>query len=66
MTAPLEPLADIEEVAAYLGIPTSTIYNWRHLGKGPRAFKVGKHLRYRWSDINSWLDEQAEGYIPRA
>ncbi|HLT09233.1 MAG TPA: helix-turn-helix domain-containing protein [Micromonosporaceae bacterium] len=53
------PLATAEEVAAYLGVPVRTLYQWRLRGTGPRASKVGRHLRYRWSEVERWLDEQA-------
>lgn len=52
------PLASIEDVSAYLGIPIASLYQWRYLNKGPRAAKVGRHLRYRWADVNEWLDKQ--------
>lgn len=54
-----KPLATPEQVSEYLGVPVHTLYQWRHRGVGPRASKVGKHLRYRWSDIETYLDEQA-------
>jgi len=50
-----------EEVAEYLGVPVPTLYQWRHRGVGPRASKVGKHLRYRWADVEAYLDESAAG-----
>lgn len=55
------PLAAIEEVSEYLGIPVKTLYQWRHRGIGPRASKVGRHLRYRWDDVEKWVDQQAGG-----
>lgn len=54
------PLAVTPEVAAYLGVPVQTLYVWRTKGVGPRAVRVGKHLRYRWSDVEAWLDEHAD------
>ncbi|WP_431310336.1 helix-turn-helix transcriptional regulator [Luteimicrobium album] len=33
-----------------------TIYRWRTRGYGPRAILVGKHLRWRQDDIDSWID----------
>lgn len=30
----LEPLLNIDELAVYLGVPVSTIYDWRTNGKG--------------------------------
>lgn len=55
-----QPLATVEEVAHYLGVPVSTLYQWRHKKTGPRASKVGRWLRFRWSDVEEWLDVQAE------
>ena len=53
------PLLTLDEVAAYLRTSPSTIYNWRHAGKGPRCMKVGRNLRFRQDDVDAWLDEQA-------
>ncbi|MCV2489454.1 helix-turn-helix domain-containing protein [Geodermatophilus sp. YIM 151500] len=55
------PLGTVEDVAAYIGVPKQTLYNWRTQAKGPRGIRVGKHLRYRWEDVDAWLDEQADG-----
>jgi excisionase family DNA binding protein len=56
------PLAGPPEVADYLGVPVKTLYQWRYAGKGPRVIRCGKHLRYRWSDVDSWLDAQDGGH----
>lgn len=53
------PLATVDEVAAFLGKPRKTLYNWKCLGKGPKALKVGRDLRYRWADVEEWLDSEA-------
>lgn len=53
------PLADKDEVAAYVNVPVRTLDQWAYLGRGPRYIKVGRHRRYRWADVESWLDEQA-------
>ena len=52
------------ELAAYLTIPVQTIYQWRHRGEGPPGYRVGRHVRYRWTDIQRWLDDQIDD-IPR-
>lgn len=49
-------LLSTEEVAGILVVPVNTLYCWRYKGTGPRAFRVGKHLRYRLSDIVEWLE----------
>lgn len=53
------PLASMEEVAGYLSKPVQTLRAWRHRGIGPRSFKVGTTVRYRWSDVDAWLEQQA-------
>ncbi len=45
------------ELAVYLGVPVTTLYAWRYRGQGPAGLRVGKHLRYRWSDIEYWIRE---------
>jgi excisionase family DNA binding protein len=47
------------EVATYLQVPVRTLYTWRYQRKGPRAHRVGRHLRYRWEDVESWLASEA-------
>ncbi|GAA4100330.1 helix-turn-helix transcriptional regulator [Nocardioides kongjuensis] len=44
----------------FLGIPVATLYQWRHKGCGPEAYRVGRHLRYEPSTLRSWLDEHLE------
>jgi predicted DNA-binding transcriptional regulator AlpA len=57
---PLAPrLWSVSDVSTFLGIPVGTLYQWRHRGLGPRARKVGRHLRYDPADVQAWLDEAA-------
>ncbi|CCK28298.1 hypothetical protein BN159_3919 [Streptomyces davaonensis JCM 4913] len=53
------PLATPAEVAAYLGVPVKTLYQWKYRGIGPNVHKVGRHLRYRWPEVDAWLNAQA-------
>lgn len=53
------PLATVEQVAEYCGVPIATVYQWSYRKTGPRTLKVGRYLRYRWSDVDTWLDQQA-------
>ena len=48
-------LATPTEIAVYLQVPVRTLYAWRYQRKGPRAHRVGRHLRYRWEDVEAWL-----------
>ena len=55
----LDLRADIvsaDEVARRLDIPKTTLYAWRYKGVGPHGHRVGKHLRYRWSEVVEWLE----------
>lgn len=56
----LEPLMDVHELAAYLGIPVSTVYDWRVHGKGPTAYRFGKHLKFAVSDVRAWIAQQRD------
>jgi predicted DNA-binding transcriptional regulator AlpA len=47
-----------EETAAYLQIPKATLYQWRYLGIGPKAGRVGRHLRYDPEDVKAWFRNQ--------
>lgn len=58
--AGLEPLLGIEDLATYLGIPVSTLYDWRVHGHGPRAHRFGKHLKFALSDVQAWMATQRE------
>lgn len=51
-----DDVVSADEVARRLGVPKATLYGWRYKGIGPRSHRVGKHLRYRWSDVLAWID----------
>jgi predicted DNA-binding transcriptional regulator AlpA len=53
-----QPLATPKEVAAHLGKAVQTLYNWHSKRIGPPAIKAGHDLRYRWADVDRWLDER--------
>ena len=56
----LPPLLDIRELSAYLGVPVSTIYDWRSRGVGPRAYRFGKHLKFAVTDVTEWIEAQRD------
>ncbi|MPZ74400.1 MAG: helix-turn-helix domain-containing protein [Nitriliruptorales bacterium] len=55
-----ERLWSAAQLAEHLGVPVKTIHQWRYLQKGPRGFRVGRHLRFRPADVRAWVDEQIE------
>lgn len=52
-------LATSQEVAAHLGISPRTLDQWAWRRTGPRWSKVGRSRRYRWQDVERWVDAQA-------
>jgi excisionase family DNA binding protein len=46
----------IDELAAYLKIPKSTLYKLVREGKIPSQ-KIGRHWRFRKGAIDHWLEE---------
>jgi excisionase family DNA binding protein len=56
----LERLLTTQQLAAYLAVPVATLYAWRYTGDGPPGFRVGKHLRYRSSDVDQWIQRQRD------
>jgi excisionase family DNA binding protein len=57
-----ERLMTIAELFTMLGVPVDTLYGWRH--RGPRGYRVGRHVRYRRSSVEAWLEEQADRHNP--
>lgn len=55
-----------EELAEYLGIPLPSVYAANSRGTGPRRIRVGKHIRYRKSDVDAWLDSRSIDPEPAA
>lgn len=45
-----------DEVADFYSIPVQTLYEWRKKKYGPPARKVGKHLRYKADEVETWFD----------
>ena len=53
----LDKLWTVDQLAEFAGVSVTTIYHWRWEGKGPKAVKVGRYLRYQESDIEKWLED---------
>ena len=64
VTPPEDPHANdelltIAEVADVVRVPVATLRYWRHLGNGPRSFRVGRGVRYWRHDVTAWLHKQS-------
>lgn len=61
-SADRHPLVDAKEVSEYLGKTVQALAVWRMKGLGPRFLKLENgSVRYRWSDVDEWLDAQETG-----
>lgn len=59
-------LLTLAEVAAMLRTPAATLRYWRHLGTGPRSFRVGRGVRYWQHDVLAWLQDQEQNEQSRS
>lgn len=62
-----DPLLTAEEVSSMLGgVPLATLKRWRTQRTGPVALHIGRHVRYRLSAVELWLqakDREAEAWM---
>jgi hypothetical protein len=54
-------LLTITEAADLVRAHVATPRYWRHLGTGPRSFRLGRRVLYRRDDLRSWIDAQHDG-----
>lgn len=45
-----------EEVAEYLSISPANLERWRCYGGGPPYIKIGRLVRYRYSDLRAYIE----------
>jgi excisionase family DNA binding protein len=55
-----ERLMSLGDLSEMLGIPVNTLYGWRARGEGPTGYRVGRHVRYRRSTVEAWLETQTD------
>ena len=54
-----DPLLPPSEAAAYIGVSENTLSVWRCVGRYAIPFiKVGRLVRYRRSDLDTWLESR--------
>ncbi|RLV49073.1 DNA-binding protein [Nocardioides mangrovicus] len=59
-------LLTLAEVADFLRVPVNTLRYWRQIGRGPRFFKMGRHLVTSAADLRTWVQSQKDGASPVA
>lgn len=50
----------LNEVAEMTRIPVNTLRSYRTNRKGPKTFKLGKHVVAQRSDVETWIAEAYE------
>lgn len=50
-------LMTTDRLAEYLEVTPQALANMRMHGTGPKYIKVGRGIRYRWVDVETWMHE---------
>jgi excisionase family DNA binding protein len=53
----MDSLLTVDQIAAYLQVRPSTIYQWTHEGYIPHV-KLGNLVRFRMSQVDRWLEKK--------
>ncbi len=53
-------LMTLAELSEMLGVPVNTVYGWRCRGEGPPGYRIGRHVRYRRTAVEAWLETQTD------
>lgn len=53
-----DELLNQKEAGEYIDRPMGSLRAWRHMGKGPKSFKLGGRVTYRKSDLDAWIQAQ--------
>jgi len=48
------------EAARRIGLSVKTLWNYRHLGKGPAAKPIGRKLAYSIDELDAWLKAEMD------
>ncbi len=59
----MDLLVNERKAAECLGLAVQTLRNYRSLGRGPKYVKLGRAVRYRMEDLESFIE--AHLVIPR-
>ncbi|MUM33247.1 helix-turn-helix domain-containing protein [Mycolicibacterium sp. CBMA 361] len=46
-----------QELSEITGIPRNTLKDYRAKNKGPRSAVVGGKVKYRYTDVLTWMDQ---------
>jgi len=49
------------EVGELVRAPVESVRYWRHVGKGPRSFKIGRRVLYDQAEVERFISEAQRG-----
>ncbi len=52
----MQKLMTENEVADITGFKITTLRQWRYNGDGPRFIKIGRSVRYLYTDVEAWIN----------
>ncbi len=61
----MQKLLTVEEIADYLRVKPSTIYQWTHQRFIPHV-KLGNRVRFRLSQVDRWIEKRENNGRPNA
>ena len=50
-----ERLWGVQDVSQYLGVPVTTLYQWRYQRYGREGRRVGRYIRYDPDEVRTWF-----------
>ncbi len=53
----------VSEVAEMLRMPVESVRYWRHIGKGPASFKLGRRVLYAAEDVETFVNAARKGQL---
>ena len=54
----MDRLLTLPEVAEMLRTSPDTLRYWRHVGTGPKSFRIGGRVVYKSADVETWIEKQ--------
>ena len=49
----------VKEAARVIGVSESALRLWKRQRRGPRYYRAGRLVRYRKSDLDTWIEKQS-------
>ena len=52
----------VDDLSQRYGVSPSTVHQWLYKRSAPRSFKIGRHRRFRLTDVIAWEETHADDY----